>query len=224
MFFAGDFNAKSHFWWPDGDETLEGREIDAMLTSLGLSQVIAKPSCIDHIVTDQPNIILDSGTRSSLDPFCHHQIIYCKVNFRIPPPSPFERKIWHFNRANTAAIKRSMPKFPWLQHLSLNTNPNWQVKTLIDTVLNIMSNFVLSEIKRFVPRDPPWITKALKIMLKRKNKLYKNYKRHGYKDDDKARLATFRGERQQAVENAKSTYLTNLGNKVNDSNSSKVML
>ena len=43
-----------------------------MFTSLGLSQVIAeptnfdpgkKPSCIDHIVTDQPNIILDSGAR-----------------------------------------------------------------------------------------------------------------------------------------------------------------
>ena len=95
-----------------------------MLTSLGQSQVIAeptnfdpgkKPSCIDHIVTDQPNIILGSGTRSSLDPLCHHQIIYCKVNFRIPPPSPFERKIWHFNRANTAAIKRSMTNVPWFQ-------------------------------------------------------------------------------------------------------------
>ena len=34
MFFAGDFNAKCHFWWPDGDETPEGREIEAMLTSL----------------------------------------------------------------------------------------------------------------------------------------------------------------------------------------------
>ena len=73
MFFAGDFNAKSQFWWPDGDETPEGREIEVMLSSLGLSQVIgeptnfdpgSKPSCIDHIVTDQPNIILDSGTRS----------------------------------------------------------------------------------------------------------------------------------------------------------------
>ena len=31
MFFEGDFNAKCHFWWPDGDETLEGREIQAML-------------------------------------------------------------------------------------------------------------------------------------------------------------------------------------------------
>ena len=47
MFFAGDFNAKSHFWWPDGDETLEGREIEAMLTSLGLSQVIAEPTNFD---------------------------------------------------------------------------------------------------------------------------------------------------------------------------------
>ena len=83
MFFVGDFNGKSHLWWPDGDET--------MLTSLGLSQVISepinfepgkKPSCIDLIVTDQPNIILDSGTRASLDPYCHHQITYCKVNFR----------------------------------------------------------------------------------------------------------------------------------------------
>ena len=116
MFFVGDFNGKSHLWWSDGDETLEGNEIEAMLTTLGLSQVISeptnfepgkKPSCIDLIVTDQPNIILDSGTRASLDPYCHHQITYCKVDFRIPPP-PFERKIWHFNRANTAAIKKNM--------------------------------------------------------------------------------------------------------------------
>ena len=46
-FFAGDFNAKSHFWWPDGDETLEGREIEAMLTSLCLSQVIAESTNFD---------------------------------------------------------------------------------------------------------------------------------------------------------------------------------
>ena len=120
-----------------------------------------------------------------------------------------------------AAIKRSMTNFPWFQHLSLNTDPNWQVKTFIDIVLNIMSNFVPNEIRRFVPRDPPWITKALKSMLKRKNRLYKNYKRHGYKDDNKARLVTFCGECQQAVENVKSTYLTNLGNKVNDPNTSQ---
>ena len=156
-----------------------------MFTSLGLSQVISGPTnfdpgknplCIDLIVTDQPNIILDSGTRSSLDPFCHHQIIYSKVNFRIPP-TPSERKIWHFNRANAAAIKRSMNSFPWIQYLSLNIDPNWQVEKPIEILflLNIMSNFVPNEIKIFVPCDPPWINKPLKSMLNRKNRLHKSY-------------------------------------------------
>ena len=58
-------------------------------------------------------------------------------------------------------------------------------------------------------------------MLNRKNRLYKGYKRHGYKEEDKARLDTFRSECQHAIENAKSSYLTNLGNKVNDPNTSQ---
>ena len=207
----------------------EGKEIDDLLTSLGLSQVISeptnfepnkKPSCIDLIITDQPNIILNSGTRASLDPYCHHQIIYCKVNFRIPPPPPFERKIWHFNKAHSEAIKRSMVSFPWLQHLNLNTDPNWQVKTSTDIFLNIMTNFIPNETKRFVPRDPPWINKPLKTMLNRKNRLFKNYK-NGYKVEDKVKLDTLRIECQQAVETAKLSYLRNLGNKVNDPNTSQ---
>ena len=75
-----------------------------------------------------------------------------------------------------------------------------------------MSNFVPNETKRFVPH---WITRPLKNMLNRKNRLYKSYKRHGYKEEDKDRLDTFRTECHQAVEDAKLSYLTNLGNKVN---------
>ena len=162
VFFTGDFNAHSQFWWPDGDTTPEGTEIEELITNLGLFQLISEPtnfephknpSCIDLVVTDQTNIILDSGTRASLDSYCHHQIVHCKVNFRIPTRLPFERKIWHFNRENAAAIKWSMNSFPWRQHLNTNTNPNWQVKTFTNTFLNIMSNFIPNETKRFVPRD-----------------------------------------------------------------------
>ena len=100
--------------------------------------------------------------------------------------------------------------FPWLQHLNLNTDINWKVNTFTDIFLNIMSNFIPNETKRFVPRDPPWITKSIKTWLSRKNSLYKNYKKHGYKIVDKERLDKFR------VETAKLNYLKNLGNKVND--------
>ena len=87
MFFTGDFNAHSQFWWPDGDTNPEGTGIEELLSSLGLSQIISEPtnftpnknpSCIDLIITDQPNLILDSGTRDSLDHYCHHQFFIAK--------------------------------------------------------------------------------------------------------------------------------------------------
>ena len=118
--------------------TSEGREIENLINSLNLSQLISdptnfepnkNPSCIDLVITDQPNQVLDCGTRASLDSFCHHEITYCKVNFNIPPPPPFERKIWYYVRANIPLHKRSMFKFPCLQHLNINQDPNWPVKT-----------------------------------------------------------------------------------------------
>ena len=84
-----------------------------------------------------------------------------------------------------------------------------------------MSHYIPNETKRFIPRDPSWITKPLKTMLNRKNGIYKSYKRHGYKVEDKVRLDAFRSECQQEVERAKLSYLKNLGNKVNDPDTSQ---
>ena len=164
VFYTGDFNGHSTLWWDKGDTTPEGKGIEELFSTLSLSQVISEPtnftpnknpSCIDLLVTDQPNLILDSGTRPSLDPKCHHQIIYGKINLKIPPPPPTERKIWHYHKANTDAIKNSMTSFPWAQHLGLNLNPNWQAKSFTEIFLNIMSNFIPNKIEKSVPRDAP---------------------------------------------------------------------
>ena len=87
--------------------------------------------------------------------------------------------------------------------------------------MNIMTNFIPNEIKRIVPRDPPWITKLLKTMFNRKNRLSKNYKRLGYKPEDKVRLGNFRKECQEAVIVAKLNYLINMGDKFNNPNTSR---
>ena len=109
LFFAGDFNGHSQSWWPDGATNPEGVLIENMFSDLNLTQLISepthffrddcRPTCIDLITTDQPNIVLDSGVRPSLDPTVKHQITFCKVNLRISPLPKFTRKIWHFNRA-----------------------------------------------------------------------------------------------------------------------------
>ena len=114
-----------------------------------------------------------------------------------------------------------MTNFPWIEQLNLNSDTNWQVKTFTEIFLNIMSNYIPNEIKRFVPRDPPWITKPIKTMLNRKNRLFKNYKKHRYKDGDRLRLDAFRAECQKVVETAKLTYLNYLGKKVNEPGTSQ---
>ena len=58
-------------------------------------------------------------------------------------------------------------------------------------------------------------------MLNRKNRFFKNYKRHGFKLEDEVRLDNFRKKCQEAVENAKLTYLTNMGKKLNNPNTSQ---
>ena len=85
---------------------------------------------------------------SGLDPRCHHDIIHCKINYKIPPPPPHERTIWHYNRANTDAIQRSLKAFPWQQHFRLNDDVSWQVKSFTEIFLNIMSNLFLIMSKR----------------------------------------------------------------------------
>ena len=227
-FYTGDLNGHSQIWWSEGDSTPEGKKIEELLVELNLSQVISeptnftpgkKPSCIDLLITDQPNLILNSGTRPSLDPKCHHQIIHGKINYKIPPPPPIERKIWHYNKANTDAIKRSMTSFPWARHLGINSDINWQTKQFQNIFLNIMSNFIPNDVKKIRPRDSPWVTKTLKTLLKKKDTIYRNYKKHGYKDADKSRLDAIRTECSESIQSAKLAYLDNLGKDLNESKS-----
>ena len=184
IFLTGDFNGHSQLWWPGGDTTPKGSRIEDLTTSLGLSQLITeptnfepnkKPSCIDLIFTDQPNLVLESGTRSSLDPFCHHQITHCRFNFKIPPPPPFSRKIWSYERANISLIRKCISNFPWEQHFSSNPDINWQVNSFTEIILNIMSNFIPNKVIKITPSDPPWISNSLKNMLNRQQRLFKNY-------------------------------------------------
>ena len=48
-----------------------------------------------------------------------------------------------------------------------------------------MSNFVPNETKTVYPRDPQWLNRNVKNLLRKQNKIYKRYKKNGYKVEDK---------------------------------------
>ena len=229
-FFTGDFNAHSELWWKDGDTNPEGKEIEDFTSLLGLKQLINEPTnmepnknptCIDLILTDLPNIVMNCGVRPSLDNVCHHQMIFCNSNLKSLPPPSYKRKIWHYERAEIELIKRAVSNFPWEQHFFTNPDVNWQVESFTGIILNIMANFIPNEIKKINPRDPPWLTKPLRNMLKKQKRLFKNFKRHGYKIEDKTRVDAFSEECKLAIAVAKKIFINKSGSALADPNTAK---
>ena len=86
----GDFNARSKSWLVHDITNNEGTQIESISSLYGFSQLISEPthilrnssSCIDLISTDQPNLVINSGIKSSLHENCHHQITYSKFNLQ----------------------------------------------------------------------------------------------------------------------------------------------
>ena len=56
---------------------------------------------------------MDAGIHPSLHASCHHQIVYAKFNLKIHYPPPYEREVWHFQKADINLIRRAVNEFNW---------------------------------------------------------------------------------------------------------------
>ena len=109
----GDFNCRSNFWWEGDISTKEGIGLESVTSSHGLHQLITDPthilpqssSCIDLLFIEQSNLVIDNGVHSSLHANCHHQIIHFKLNLKTVSPSPYERLVCNYKKANVTAKK-----------------------------------------------------------------------------------------------------------------------
>ena len=118
----------------------------------------------------QPNLITDSGVRSSLYPNCHHQISFAKLNLHIVYPPLYLREIWQYREANTGLSRRAIKEFNWGRAF-LNTSVNEKVDIVNRTVLNILSNFIPHEIIACDDKGPPWFNNKIKTVNQEKNTL-----------------------------------------------------
>ena len=54
---------------------------------------------------------MESEVHSSLHQNYHHQSIYAKINLKVFYPPPYEREIWHYQRANVDQTQRAIAQF-----------------------------------------------------------------------------------------------------------------
>ena len=191
---------------------------------MGYSQLITEstnfepnknPSCIDLIFTNQPNLISDRGVIASLCSSCHHQIIYAKINFQVVYPPPFNRLVWHFNRAQVNLIQRSIRGFDWKKAFN-NLSVNEQVEVFTNTLLNIFKNFIPHELVKVKPKDPPWMSNLIKSALRRKNRLHRKHASGRGGNDINKKLEEATDLVCNLITTSKAAYYKSIGEKLND--------
>ena len=224
----GDFNCRSNQWWSEDIENIEGSVLDELLDVNNLHQLIGEPtnirgesmSCIDLIITDQPNLFVETGVHPSLDNNCQRQIIHGMLNITLPSPPPYKRTVWEYKKANTCAIKGLLNDINWASKFN-GLGSEEMANIFTDNLLSILSANIPNREIKCNDKDPPWVTSALKTAIKRKHRLYRNYMRRGRNTEDWERVRTTRNETSKLITSAKQMYLLSLGQKLSDPNQGK---
>ena len=221
---TGDFNAKSPLFWEHDTETREGRVFNNFLLSNNLEELISEPthvrdngsqSCIDLICTDQVYLFTDSGVLPSLDSHSKHNIIYGSLNFHIPCPPPYKRKVWDYKSAKTEEIRKELKNTNW-HDLFFNLNVNEMSIVFSDRLMDIFSNHISNKIVTCNDRDAPWITPKLKTAIRRNSRVYRKWVKRGRNINDYDQVREVQNITSKLIRQSKKLHYEKLGEKLSD--------
>ena len=221
--FSGDFNAHLAEWYNGDKSDIYGLEIQKLFNDNNMTQIVKTPTyltnnsntLIDLVALDQPNLVRSNEIHPSLHPTSHHQINFTEINLKCPAPPPFVRRVWHYSRANLAAIKNSLLDYNWEQALSnLSHCPDKQVEHLDEVIMNVVQNFIPFDDKMIRPKDPPWLTKNSKSAYRKYRSKFKKFLKNGCPMDQRVRIENLKNEYSKIVEADKEKYMRSLGNDV----------
>ena len=221
---TGDFNARCSRWWKNDITNLTGEEIDTLTSSAGYSQLIDKPthildnsmSCIDLIFCTNKNIISNHGVDVSIFDKCHHNIIFGKIDIRIPLPPVYVREVWDYSKANVEQIKKAISNFNW-NNAFKDLSVNEKVEFLNETLLNIFRNYIPNKKIKCDYRQPPWMTDKTKTLLKQRYKLTKLFYKNGQTTTDHKNVLLKSAECTKEIIEAKKMYILTMSKKLEDS-------
>ena len=112
------------------------------------------------------NVISKYAVDASLFDKCHPNIIYSKINIRVPLPLVFTREVWNYTNADVQNIQKVILDFNWrkdLESLSVDSRAD----PLHEILLNIFRNYIPNKKFKCDYRQPPWITDDIKNSLKK---------------------------------------------------------
>ena len=225
IILTGDFNARSSFFWENDVDTREGNLLSEISISNNLEELISESthirddgsqSCIDLIFTNQKNAFIDVQVIPHTEKQSKHSIVHGKINFSVPSPPPYKRKIWDYDQANLRNISNDLNMIDWGTAFS-NMDIDEMVNYFSEKFMSIISKNIPNKTVTCSDKDAPWITPDVKSAIKRNYRVYRKWVKKGRITSDKGNVRSVQNETNRFIKKAKMEYFNNLGSKLNDS-------
>lgn len=218
VLIMGDFNDRCVLWDDNHSSSELGNKLYDLVTGNGLTQLIDSPTHLDNtgrpqhlldlVMTDSPELILDSHILAPIDK-CHHCPTFCKLAVRLPKDKPYKRTVWDLKNIDIAGLSLALTSAPW--------NVAYDIYDDIDDIEHYWTSLFIDTAKQFIPmriitvrpRNKPWITKTLNILIRKKNRLWRRFK----KTQKPEHLNIYRNVRNQTVREitkAKNRYYNSI--------------
>ena len=160
--------------------------------------------------------ILNHGVDVTIFEKCHHNIIYGKINIRVPLPPVYIREVWDYSKANIENINKAISNFNWTKGFE-NHSVDEKVELLNETLLNIYRNYIPNKKSECNYRQLPWMTDNIKKSLKERSKLTKIFCENGQRKTDREKVLEKPTECTNEILEAKKVYIPNTSKKLEDS-------
>ena len=173
-------------------------------------------SCIDLTFCTNKNIISNHSIDVSIFDKCHHNIIFGKIDIRVPLPPIFVHEVWDYSKANVEHIKKAISNLNW-HNAFKDLSVDEKVVLLNETLLNIFRNYIPNKKTKCDYRQPPWMTDKIKTLLRDRYKLTKMFYKNGQKTTDREKVLIKSAECTKEILEAKNIYILAMSKKLEDS-------
>ena len=204
--------------------TQSQRKINDLCQQYGLIQLIneatnfteSSASIIDLIMVSNINSVDISGVG---EPFLMQDIRYhcptfCIFKFKKHIVKPFSRKILLYDHGNYNDLRQMISEYNW--DSVRNDDVNEYANCFSKTLLSLAEQCIPTKHVTIRPRDLPWINNTIRRLIRKRNRLYKKYK----KDRTILNYDKFKQARNEVTSNlrkAKKDYTDSLANKLKTS-------
>jgi hypothetical protein len=214
----GDFNDRCSTWKSlHSTSELDNKLVDLM-NLLNITQLIEHPTrgenILDLLLTDTPNLFLNSGVIPSLSNL-DHDAIFGTFKLSYPTSSSYLRHVWYYDRGNFDSLNETFDNVPWPGVINDDDTLDEITENVTNIILNTAKEKIPNRIVKIKPNDKPWFNKDLRKLFKTRNRWHKKQKR----TQNPLHIEIYKQKRSVALNayrDAKYNYYNNITTKLLD--------